>query len=149
MLRFARNSWYWLRYFLYWTPERRRSFIRRKLRISYKWLWQYLKMNGTADIAAEDELDLSAYSEDRRRLWNIHVRASMNYRPRSYRSHVTVFRTRFHPFFCSFDPTYGWTEFAPGRVTVRLVPGAHESILDEPHVQTVAAELKACLSTSP
>jgi amino acid adenylation domain-containing protein len=146
MLRFARNSWYWLRYFLYWTPERRRSFIRRKLRISYKWLWQYLKMNGTADIAAEDELDLSAYSEDRRRLWNVHVRASISYQPRSYPRHVTVFRTRFHPFFCSFDPTYGWTEFAPGRVTVRLVPGAHESILDEPHVETVAAELRNCLS---
>ena len=30
-------------------------------------------------------------------------------------------------------------------VDVKLVPGTHEQVLDEPHVQTLAAKLSACL----
>ena len=51
-----------------------------------------------------------------------------------------MLRTELHPFLCSFDATFGWAEFAEG-VTVKVVTGAHESMLNEPHVQAVAAEL--------
>ena len=34
---------------------------------------------------------------------------------------------------------------AAGGVTVKIVPGAHESILEEPHVRVVAEELKKSL----
>ena len=93
---------------------------------------------------AEDYVDLSDYSPQRRRLWDLHLRAAARYAPSVYPGRVTVLRTELHPFLCSFDPTFGWAEYAQGGVTVKVVTGAHESILNEPHVQAVAAELNRC-----
>jgi thioesterase domain-containing protein len=147
MVRFARNSWHWFSYFCRgWTPKQRRTFIERKMRACKKRLRAFFKMAPSSKKDAEDEVDLSLYTEDQRRLWDLHLRASANYHPRPYPGNVAVFRTRTHPFFCSFDPTFGWGELAEGGVTVRVVPGAHESILDEPYVQVTAEKLRACLA---
>ena len=75
----------------------------------------------------------------------MHLTASRNYLPKRFDGQITVFRTRIHPFLCSFDPAFGWGEFARGGVAVRIVPGAHESILDEPYVRVLANELDQCL----
>jgi amino acid adenylation domain-containing protein len=144
-VRFVRNAWHWFGYFCRWTSQQKRSFIQRKMRVCKRLLQGWLGRNGGRDGLAELTVDLSLYSEEQRRLWDVHLRASDNYKPRSFPGSVVVFRTPFHPFFCSFDPTFGWNEFAEGGVTLKIVPGAHESILDEPYVQTTAAKLKECL----
>jgi len=36
----------------------------------------------------------------------------------------------------------GWGELARGGVAVRMIPGLHESLLEEPYVQVLARELK-------
>ncbi len=69
-----------------------------------------------------------------------------DYVPQPYPGRVTLFRTRVHPFFCSYDPAFGWTELARDGVTVKIIPGGHESILEEPNVQVLARELTACLA---
>ena len=143
--RFIRNSWRWLGYFSRWSPRRRRGFIERKFRACGKRLHRHFDSTVPSEPSAEDTIDLSLYSEEQRRVWDAHLRASDNYRPRSYPGSLVLFRTNIHPVFCSFDPTYGWGEFARGGVTVKIVPGDHESILAEPHVRKVAAELKECL----
>jgi amino acid adenylation domain-containing protein len=142
-LRFARNSWYWFRYFCRWTPEQRRTFVGRKARALRKRIETLvgLRGGGVAD-SVEDQIDLSLYPEEQQKLWDVHLRASAQYRPKPYPGHVTVLRTRFHPFFCSFDPAFGWAEFAMDGVTTRIVAGAHESILDEPYAPEAAAALK-------
>jgi hypothetical protein len=33
-----------------------------------------------------------------------------------------------------------------GGVTVKIIPGAHETIMEEPRVKTLAAALQSCLS---
>jgi amino acid adenylation domain-containing protein len=143
--QFLRNSWHWFRYFAEWPLEQKRAFVLRKWRALRKRAGWARKANPEARVDAEDLVDVSKYSEDRRRLWNAHLRASALYRSRPYEGDVLVLRTRFHPFFCSFDPTYGWGELVRGKVTVRLAPGAHESILNEPNVRHAAEELKRCL----
>ena len=143
--RFIRNSWRWFRYSCRWTSQQRRTFIQRKLRACWKRLYRHFDGTVPSEPSAEDTIDLSLYSEEQRRLWDVHLRASDNYRPRPYSGSLVLFRTNIHPFFCSFDATYGWGELARAGVTVKTVPGNHESILAEPHVQKVAAELKECL----
>ncbi len=145
-LRFARNSWYWFRYFCRWTPEQRRTFIGRKAHALHKRVVALagFRRGGVAD-SVEDQIDLSLYPEEQQKLWQIHLRTSAQYRPKPYPGHVTVLRTRFHPFLCSFDPTFGWAEFAREGVTTRIVGGAHESILDEPYATEAAAAVKQCL----
>jgi thioesterase domain-containing protein len=58
---------------------------------------------------------------------------------------VTLFRTGGHPLLSSFDDQFGWGELAQGGVEVRLMPGGHGNILDEPHVRAVAQSLQSCL----
>jgi thioesterase domain-containing protein len=145
LARFAGNSWHWLRHFFRWGSGHRRQFLARKVRVWRKRLLRRGDTGRSDEIDAEDYIDLSDYSPQRRRLWDVHLRAAARYAPSVYPGRVTVLRTELHPFLCSFDPTFGWAEYARGGVTVKVVTGAHESILNEPHVQAVAAELNRCL----
>jgi amino acid adenylation domain-containing protein len=147
-LRFLGNACLWFDSFGRWTSEQRRDFMRRKTRMLKKKLGRIFG-RAPADVPgseAEDLIDLSPYPEYQRKLWDAHVRASRNYRPKTYTGPITLFRTRAHPFICSFDPTFGWCDYALGGVTVKIVPGAHESILEEPHVWFLAEEMKKVLS---
>jgi len=43
------------------------------------------------------------------------------------------------------DPTWGWASYADGSVDLRWVTGDHLSIMREPHIQKVAAQIAAVL----
>jgi len=146
-LKFLKNLGYWAGYLRRLKRDQQRDFLLWKLRaIKKKFLRLFKRSRGvSSDFDVEDLVDLSAQPEDRRKLWEAHVRALMRHQPRPYAGHVTLFRTRGHSLLCSFDDAYGWREFAAGGVTVKIVPGAHESILDEPHVQTLAEVMRQSL----
>jgi len=59
-----------------------------------------------------------------------------------------LFRSPGHQLLCSFDEQYGWGELAQGGVAVKIISGAHEQILEEPHVQRVACEMSNCLEAA-
>jgi amino acid adenylation domain-containing protein len=146
LLPFVQNAWRWFHYFRQWTPEQRRSLVHRKWRSLVREIRGSLPFSRPVQAnAAEDTVDLSLYPEYQQRLWDIHLRASRQYVPKPYPGCVTLFRTSIHPFFSSFDPTCGWGEFARAGVAVHIMPGTHESILDKPHVQTVAECLNQVL----
>jgi thioesterase domain-containing protein len=68
----------------------------------------------------------------------VHLKAFHGYRPGPYGGRVVLFRTRGHPFFCSFDPLLGWGPLVRGGVEVVAIPGAHEGIFMEPHVRELS-----------
>ncbi|MGH7997125.1 MAG: hypothetical protein ACREFX_12315, partial [Opitutaceae bacterium] len=68
------------------------------------------------------------------------------HRSKPYPGAVTLLRTRGYPPFCSFDRAYGWGEFAAGGMEVRIVPGKHDTMMQEPHVARLAAELARLLA---
>ncbi len=142
--KFTRNVGYWLAHFVFgWSMRERAEYFRWKLRLLRK------KTAGPADLAVTDVdemVNVAAYSEDQRKLWQTHVRALKNYRPQSYAGEIALFRTRGHPLLCSFDELSGWSELARGGITLRIMPGGHGSILDEPYVQKVAREFQRCLA---
>ena len=76
---------------------------------------------------------------------DIHVFAGTNYTPRSYPGRVTLFRARIRPNSERFDYEMGWTTLARGGVEVHEVPGDHHTMIVEPNVQVLAAELSACI----
>jgi len=43
------------------------------------------------------------------------------------------------------EPDMGWGRVCSGRVEVHTIPGDHSSILQEPHVLTLAEALRECL----
>ncbi len=147
MLKFLRNLCFWPSYVLSWTPEQRRGFFRWKARLAKKRIFLLFSspLRSAPAIDVENLVDLSMYPEEQRKLWEIHIRALVNYLPKPYAGGVTLFRSRVHQFLCSYDPEYGWGELVKGGVTVKVISGPHDSILEEPHVRTLASELRTCL----
>ena len=139
--KFLKNLRYWARNSLAWTPAQRQGFIRWKMRSAAKRVQQFLRRKQNGDLDVDTLVDLTPYPEEQRRLWEAHIRALIRYHPRSYPGKVTLFRSPGHQLLCSFDEQYGWGEFALGGVAVKIISGAHEQILEEPHVKRVAEEM--------
>ena len=68
--------------------------------------------------------------------------------PSSYRGRIAVFRTERQPRNRIHDSQLGWGKLAKGGVDLHFIPGDHDSVLKEPHVQGLAAALKKCLRQS-
>lgn len=148
--KFLRNAGYWVNYVWRLKPAQRRSLFLWKARSLLKKLRRLARQVRQSDpgLDIEEVVDLSNQPANSRKLWEAHVRALMAHRAKPYRGRVTLFRTGGHQFICSYDPEFGWGEYAQGGVAVRIVPGEHESILEEPHVSAVAKELRACLQVA-
>src|SRR5262249_52309999 len=91
-------------------------------------------------------VDLSETSAGERELWQAHFGALHRYHPRPYGGRVTLLRTKGYPFFSSFDEAHGWRQFAHGGVTVRFVPGRHETPMTPPSAPALAQELNRQLA---
>jgi thioesterase domain-containing protein len=90
-------------------------------------------------------LDVALLPENHRRVSEALFDALSGYEARSYSGRVTLFRTRAQPVFRALGRDKGWKELAASGVDVRIVPGNHLNMYDEPHVQVLAREVKACL----
>jgi amino acid adenylation domain-containing protein/FkbH-like protein len=145
-LKFIRNFGYLIMRSLGWGAQQRNEFLRWKAALIRRRIARYLNLSGDSgkQINVEDMVDLSDFPKDQKELWEAHIRALIDFFPKPYPGKLTLFRSRGHQLFCSFDDQYGWGEFA-GEVEVHVVPGAHESILEEPHVREVAHKIKECL----
>src|SRR5262249_32851544 len=149
--RFLRNLFYWATYFRQWTSSQRREFFRwkwRRLKQRFGFGTRTAQMSSTlSDLADDigDLVDLSAFSKEERAVWESHIRALLNYHPQPFPGRVHLFRSPGHPLWCSFDPDYGWGELAKGGVDVRIIPGAHEKVLEEPCVRILAEQLEQLL----
>jgi hypothetical protein len=71
-----------------------------------------------------------------------HLRSLMAYVPRAYTGRVALFRARTQPVFALREADLGWNRMATGGVDINIVPGSHESMLREPHVQILGDGLR-------
>jgi thioesterase domain-containing protein/acyl carrier protein len=144
---FARNSYYWLRDFQSVKPRDRWRFMARKLRTFGRKMARYVRPSSDgSSVDLEEVIDPSHFPEHELELWKIHLRALAEHVQRPYTGHVTLFRTRGHPIFSSFAKDLRWGSVAAGGVSVKLIPGSHENIFMEPHVQALAQSLTVSLS---
>lgn len=146
LARFLVNLRHVAAHVMEWDAERRRQFFNWKLRTWRRRVARLLgRMTGGAALDVESMVDMSQYSEFERRVWSAHVNALMAHRHSPYDGPVTLFRSRGHCTVSSCDPHFGWNDYAPGAVRAVIVPGAHESILEEPNVETLAGEIAVAL----
>ena len=75
--------------------------------------------------------------------------ASSRYVPQDFAGKVTLFRVNEERVGRPEEPTLGWQRLARGGVEIIEVAGTHTSLILEPHVQTLAKELKAALDRAP
>jgi thioesterase domain-containing protein len=73
--------------------------------------------------------------------------AAMNYKPQPWSGPVTLFRASVQP-----DPRLpydlGWGPLAQGGIEVYELPGDHDLVFQEPNIQVLAEQLRACLENT-
>jgi thioesterase domain-containing protein/acyl carrier protein len=100
--------------------------------------------NIRSDELLDELVDMSHYPKDYRRTAQIHFNALVNYVPQTYAGRVTLFRTSKPPLF-DWKPEVLWNCVATEGVDVKVIPGTHEKILEDPHVQALATRVRECL----
>ncbi|HYC70106.1 MAG TPA: amino acid adenylation domain-containing protein [Opitutaceae bacterium] len=145
--RFALNTADWLRGFLSQPVREQLRFASRKGRLLGQRFGNRL-LGRDRGMTVEEVIDTSRFPEWELELWQAHLRAIERYRPRPYGGRVTLFRTRGHPFLCSFDPCFGWSGLAQGGVEIVPIPGAHEQIFMAPNVSELGARFREQLARS-
>ncbi len=145
--KFAANVCLKTAYSLPTSAERWAGLLRWKLRVLMSRYVRFLNGFSLPPTAPNPEEfhDLSQYSEAERRVWEVHIQALLRYRPPVSGLPVTLFRSPLHLLYSSFAMDYGWSEFARGGVTVRVIPGAHDNIMEEPRVRVLSEEICAAL----
>jgi amino acid adenylation domain-containing protein/FkbH-like protein len=142
--RFARNLGYWLEDFRRLKPEERRRFFTRKLRALLRKVRHKFGSPRAELVDLEDVIDTGHFPSSELRLWQAHLEALVRHTDQPYDGPVTLLRTRGQPLLCSLKEDFCWRKICP-RLDLKQVPGSHEEIFMEPHVQSLARQLTACL----
>ena len=148
LCKFVRNCFYWLQSFRHLESAAKHNFFRRKIAAgSRKLLRRFRDSNRAPDnLDLQEFIDTEQFPEDELELWKTHLKAERDYKPGPYPGHAILLRTRGQPIFCSFDTHLGWGELA-GTITLRMLPGAHERIFEEPYIRSLGQTLRTCLAT--
>jgi hypothetical protein len=141
---FFQNLPHWLADFLEldW-PE---MFIRISRKLSKGWVNFAIKMKLPIRVDLENIIeDVSGIPLKLQKLMKTHDQALTRFRPPAFNGKVALFRVRGQSLFGIHDQDNGWGKLAKGGVEVRMVTGAHRNLLEKPHVDLLAKELKNVL----
>jgi amino acid adenylation domain-containing protein len=94
--------------------------------------------------ALNDMIDMSKYPKDYVIYAETHWKALASYKPGLYDGPIHLFRARKQPLRFT-DPSLGWNSVARGHVKITVVPGTHESMVQEPNVQILASKIQEAI----
>ncbi|MHC5769303.1 MAG: non-ribosomal peptide synthetase [Nostoc sp.] len=79
------------------------------------------------------------------RVFYANSQAVLNYVPQAYPKRINLFRTKVQSSIAKEDSSMGWDQIIVGRTEIHHIPGNHLTMLRKPHIQILAAQLKACI----
>jgi thioesterase domain-containing protein len=97
-----------------------------------------------SEVALKDVIDMKNYPKDYVKYAETHWQALTHYHPTPYSGEIHLFRARKQSL-SHFSHTLGWELLAGDRVQVTVIPGNHDTMLQEPNVQILAGRLKQIL----
>ena len=144
---FLRDLPDWLIGLLQLTSEQRRELFQFKLKMTNA------RMNDILGLRDENKGpnltqyvgDLSEFPPQHREIARIQYQAFREYNPRVYAGCLTLLRDLMQPLFSAHDPDNGWKRLAAGELDIKVIPGNHLGMLQEPHVRVLAEQLRTCL----
>ncbi|HEV8543509.1 MAG TPA: amino acid adenylation domain-containing protein [Verrucomicrobiae bacterium] len=134
-----------LRCFLRMSPRRWVIYAREKARYTREARIANKMRFRQADPSAGTSGELSdARLAKLEHVYNTNLKALEEYRSSYYGGKVTLFNAAEKDPALIPDPQYGWAGLAR-EIEIREVPGKHDTMLFEPNVSVLAAQLNACL----
>jgi amino acid adenylation domain-containing protein len=133
--------------FVHHSPQEKLALLKQKgKRLGQKFRGKIAPAAGPTEKSPDlkDVLDLSHYPKDYVLYAQTHWQALTHYQPRPYSGEITLFRAKKQGL-SNFNHTLCWDALVEDRVSVTVIPGTHESMLQEPNVQIIAAKLRALL----
>ncbi|MBC1218436.1 amino acid adenylation domain-containing protein [Nostoc sp. UCD121] len=79
------------------------------------------------------------------RVYYANSQAVLNYVPQAYSKQINLFRTNVQSSIAKEDPSMGWDQLTVGGTEIHYIPGNHLTMLRKPHIQILAAQLRACI----
>ncbi|MGF1937503.1 MAG: non-ribosomal peptide synthetase [Nostoc sp. ChiQUE02] len=79
------------------------------------------------------------------RVFYANSQAVLNYVPQAYPKRINLFRTKAQSGIAKEDSSMGWDQLTVGGTEIHHIPGNHLTMLRKPHIQILAAQLKACI----
>ncbi|MEH1870988.1 non-ribosomal peptide synthetase [Nostoc sp.] len=79
------------------------------------------------------------------RVFYANSQAVLNYIPQVYPKRINLFRTRVQLNVTEREPSMGWDQLAVEGTEIHHIPGNHLTMLRKPHIQVLAAQLRACI----
>ena len=146
---FLQNLPYWcMDDFLQVSPSELWIRVRRRARAMKQKIYRIVRPTdrSSAEVHIEDiygAADLAP--QGNHALMQQHLQILMNYVPRPYPGRITFFRARAQDLFFFQTADLGWRELAAGGVDVKIIPGNHATMMQEPHIRLVRAQLRAAL----
>ncbi|OKH51748.1 non-ribosomal peptide synthetase [Calothrix sp. HK-06] len=80
------------------------------------------------------------------RIFQANTQAVLNYVPKVYPNRITLFRTNVQSQGAVQNLNLGWDALTSEGVDTHIIPGNHLNMLKAPNVETLAQQLKACLT---
>jgi amino acid adenylation domain-containing protein len=140
MRNFVINLPYWIKYFGSIGDNHLYATLRRKARGILRSIARVFSIS--IPINPKDFVDNPLdFSDDLLELRRTQRQASHDYIPQCIPGKITVFRVQELPLRHSFDPNLGWKKLTSAGIEIKIIPGRHNTILQEPYVNALAAEL--------
>jgi thioesterase domain-containing protein len=71
--------------------------------------------------------------------------AILKYTPQTYPQQITLFKTSTKSSVADTDPSIGWDKLAVEKTEIHPISGNHLTMLRQPHIQVLAAQLSTCI----
>ena len=136
------NVFYWLWDIVRQSPRDLVGRLERKFRRIAKRISKKTHEPFQPDLA--EVVNFADYPVEFRKHATTHWQALLNYHPRPYPNAISYFRVRKQRLLDP-DVTKGWGRLAQRRLDVKIIPGFHETVFDEPYVRFLAREMKLLL----
>jgi amino acid adenylation domain-containing protein len=140
------------------APSKNRNYSLISRLTNFKKLMRSLKTNLFSHFIQKGDATVNLVSDESKRrllsesaifpmlrVFYANSQAVLNYVPQVYPKQINLFRTKVQLNIAEEDASMGWDQLAVGGTEIHHIPGNHLTMLRKPHIQVLAAQLRACI----
>jgi amino acid adenylation domain-containing protein len=102
----------------------------------------YRKKTDYRSGVASALIDLNLRTPELLNILDSNIKAKQRYQPQPYSGQADLFWSEYQDWYIKDYPDLGWGNLITGGLHLQWIPGDHDSLMQEPHVQVLAEKLR-------